>query len=79
MLIHHCQPSVACQRVSVSFSKMSTFLKDKLEMNPLLEHPHFVFVRSSVLPSMVKTRLYTVRLCLNDKGDLLRLPSRIGR
>ena len=41
-------------------------LKDKLEMHPLSVHPRFVCVCSSVLPSMVKTRLYTVRLCLTD-------------
>ena len=52
------------------FFKDGHLLKDKLEMHPFPEHTHFVFVRASVLPSMVKTKLYTVRLCLTDKGDI---------
>ena len=53
-------------------SKGYRFLKDGhvqvLEMHPLPDHPQFVYVRASVLPSMVKTRLYNVRVCLNNKG-----------
>ena len=53
-------------------SKGFRFFKDGhvqvLEMHPLPDHPQFVYVRASVLPSMVKTRLYNVRVCLTNKG-----------
>ena len=37
-------------------------------MHPLPHHPQFVHVRASVLSSMVKTRPYSVRICLTNKG-----------
>ena len=53
-------------------SKGYRFFKDGhvqvLEMHPLPHHPQFVYVRASVLPPMVKTRLYSVRICLTNKG-----------
>ena len=67
-------------------SKGYRFFKDGhvqvLEMHPLPDHPHFVYVRASVLPSMVKTRLYKCAYMFDKQGvyphSLLRVSSRFG-
>lgn len=50
------------------------FFKDghvqSLEMHHLPNNVNFCYVRAKVLPSMVKTRQYQVRVCLTTKGDV---------
>ena len=41
-----------------------------IEMHILPDSPGFTYVRAKVLPSMVKTRLYQVRVCLCDDGEV---------
>ena len=49
------------------------FFKDghvqSIQHHPLPDSPRLCYVRAQVLPSMVKTKKYAVRLCLTAKGD----------
>ena len=50
------------------------FFKDShiqaIEFHPLPDTPELCMVRAKVLPSMVKTRQCSVRLCLTTEGDV---------